>query len=37
VTGPASEFSNRNIEAVLKISVIEGKTGARSILAVYTW
>ncbi len=32
-----TDFSNRNIEAVLKINVIEGKTGAPSILAVYTW
>jgi hypothetical protein len=32
-----SGFSNRNIEAVLKVSVIDGKTGAPSILAVYTW
>ena len=32
-----ADFSNRNIEAVLKISVIQGKTGAPSILAVYTW
>jgi hypothetical protein len=32
-----SNFSNRNVEAVLKINVIEGKTGAPSILAVYTW
>jgi len=31
------DFSNRNIEAVLKISVIQGKTGAPTILAVYTW
>jgi hypothetical protein len=30
-------FSNRNIEVVLKVNVIEGKTGAPSILAVYTW
>lgn len=32
-----SGFSNRNLEAVLKVSVIEGKTGAPSILAVYSW
>ncbi len=32
-----SDFSNRNIEAVLKITVIEGKTGAPTILAVSTW
>ena len=32
-----SSFSNRNIEAVLKIRVIDGKTGAPSILAIHTW
>ncbi len=32
-----SGFANRNIEAVLKVSVIDGKTGAPSILAVYSW
>jgi hypothetical protein len=32
-----SDFSNRNIEAVLKVNVIDGKTGAPSILAVYVW
>jgi hypothetical protein len=32
-----SGFANRNIETVLKVSVIDGKTGAPSILAVYTW
>jgi hypothetical protein len=32
-----SGFANRNIEAVLKVSVIEGKTGAPSILAVHSW
>jgi hypothetical protein len=32
-----SSFANRNIEAVLKVSVIDGKTGAPSILAVHTW
>jgi hypothetical protein len=31
------DFSNRNIEAVLKINVIQGKTGAPSILAAYAW
>jgi hypothetical protein len=31
------DFSNRNIEAVLKVSVIDGKTGAPSILAVHSW
>ena len=30
-------FASRNLEAVLKVSVIEGKTGAPSILAVYSW
>jgi hypothetical protein len=30
-------FANGNIEAVLKVSVIEGKTGAPSILAVHSW
>ncbi len=32
-----SGFANGNLEAVLKVSVIEGKTGAPSILAVYSW
>jgi hypothetical protein len=32
-----SGFANRNLEAVLKVSVIEGKTGAPSILAAYSW
>ena len=32
-----SGFANRNLEAVLKVSVIEGKTGAPSVLAVYSW
>jgi hypothetical protein len=31
------DFSNRNIEAVLKVSVIDGRTGAPSILAVHAW
>jgi hypothetical protein len=31
------DFSNRNVEAVLKVSVIDGKTGAPSILAVHAW
>jgi hypothetical protein len=30
-------FSNRNIEAILKVSVIDGKTGAPSIQAVHVW
>ncbi len=32
-----SSFANRNIEAVLKVNVIDGKTGAPTILAVSTW
>jgi hypothetical protein len=32
-----SGFGNRNIEVVLKVSVIAAKTGAPSIVAVYTW
>jgi hypothetical protein len=32
-----SGFASHNLEAVLKVSVIEGKTGAPSILAVYSW
>jgi hypothetical protein len=32
-----SDFSNRNIEVVLRVSVVEGKTGAPSIQAVHTW
>jgi hypothetical protein len=31
------DFSNQNIEAVLKVNVIDGKTGAPSILTVYSW
>jgi hypothetical protein len=31
------DLSSRNIEVVLKVSVIDGKTGAPSILAVHTW
>lgn len=30
-------FATRNMEAVLKVSVIDGKTGAPSIMAVHTW
>ena len=30
-------FANQNIEAVIKVGVIEGKTGAPSILAVRSW
>jgi len=32
-----SDFQNRNLEAILKVSVIDGKTGAPSLLAVHTW
>ncbi len=32
-----SDFASRNIEAVIKINVIDGKTGAPAILAVSTW
>jgi hypothetical protein len=32
-----SDFSNRNVEVVLKVNVIDGKTGAPSILAVHVW
>ena len=31
------DFSKRNIETVLKVSVIDGRTGAPSILAVHAW
>jgi hypothetical protein len=31
------DFSTQNIEAVLKVNVIDGKTGAPSILTVYSW
>ncbi|MGH9605892.1 MAG: hypothetical protein ACRD3N_09350 [Terracidiphilus sp.] len=31
------DFGGRNIEAVLKVNVIDGKTGAPSILAVHVW
>jgi hypothetical protein len=31
------DFKIRNVEAVLKVSVIDGKTGAPSILAVHAW
>jgi hypothetical protein len=30
-------FGEKNIEVVLKVSVIEGKSGAPSIMSVYTW
>jgi hypothetical protein len=32
-----SDFANRNVEAVLKVSVVDGKTGAPSLLAVHVW
>jgi hypothetical protein len=32
-----SSFSKRNVEAVLKVNVIDGKTGAPSIAAVHSW
>jgi len=31
------DFDDKNIEVVLKVSVVEGKSGAPSILAVYAW
>jgi hypothetical protein len=31
------DFNSRNIELVLKVSVIDGKTGAPSVLAVHAW
>ena len=32
-----ADLSSANIEAVLKVNVIEGKTGAPSLQAVYSW
>jgi hypothetical protein len=32
-----SDFGNQNVEAVLKVNVIDGKTGAPSIVAVHVW
>ncbi|MDP9049398.1 MAG: hypothetical protein M3O31_01560 [Acidobacteriota bacterium] len=32
-----TDFTGRNVEAVLKVSVIDGKTGAPSIQAVHVW
>ena len=32
-----SDFDNRNVEAVLRVNVIEGRTGAPSVLAVHAW
>jgi hypothetical protein len=31
------DFSNQNVEVVLKVNVVDGKTGAPSILAVHVW
>ncbi len=32
-----SDFASQNVEVLLKVNVIDGKTGAPSILAVQTW
>jgi hypothetical protein len=32
-----ADLSSANLEAVLKVNVIEGKTGAPALLAVYSW
>jgi hypothetical protein len=32
-----TDFSDRDVEALLKVSVIDGKTGAPSILAARVW
>jgi hypothetical protein len=32
-----SDLTNRNVEVVLKVNVVDGKTGAPSILAVRAW
>ncbi len=32
-----SDIVNRNVEVVLKVNVIEGKTGAPNVEAVYVW
>lgn len=32
-----TDFADRNVEAVLKVNVIDGKTGAPSILAAHVW
>ncbi len=32
-----SDFSTKNVEAVVKVNVIEGKTGAPTLLAIHTW
>jgi hypothetical protein len=31
------DFSNQNVEVVLKVNVVDGKTGAPSIMAVHVW
>jgi len=31
------DFANRNVEAVLKVQVVDGKTGAPSIESAYVW
>jgi hypothetical protein len=31
------DFSKQNVEVVLKVNVVDGKTGAPSILAVHVW
>lgn len=31
------DFSNRNIETVLKVNVVDGKTGVPEIMAAYAW
>lgn len=31
------DFGEKNLEVVLKVSVIDGKSGAPSIMSVYTW
>jgi hypothetical protein len=33
----ASKWSQRHIEVVLKTQVVDGRTGAPSVVAVYTW
>ena len=32
-----SDFGNRNLEAIVKVSVIEGKTGAPSLVEAHVW
>jgi len=31
------DFGNRNVEAVLRVNVVEGKTGSPTLLAAYSW